>query len=460
MSLDTHTETGDANTARKNFSNRLAYWTTRGFWAIVDQALFAVSNLIINVLLARWLTPREYGAFVTAYVVLILMSVAHSGLLVEPMLVLGPSKFGRGREFNDYFAFLLRFQWLFGAAAAVTLLAVGGVAHALGAELLGSTFVGLAIASPFIYLSWLTRRACYVERRQAIAAAGGAVNLLIAGVGAVVMYRFDMLTSMGAQLLMGAAAMAGSGVILKQLGHTWWPKAPSFDTKPLLHEHWNFFKWAGGAGVLSYAQGLVFYLLLPFFSGLEASAALRAMTNFVMPVLQSDSALAVLLSPELARARRDQRDVSRIVRWATRLFALEGIACWLVVAFFRHELVSFMYGPRYVAYADLLLLLGALPLVSSRVNVLGALLRVHRRVRQVFWTSALGATVALIVGFATMAKYGAYGTVLAMLSADLMRIIVMTYYVGKPGSPTPTPGDEDVNLVATAGTPRVAEAQR
>ena len=56
--------------------NGFTYWTTRGFWAIVDQALFAVSNLIINVLLARWLSPREYGAFVTAYVVLLLVSVA------------------------------------------------------------------------------------------------------------------------------------------------------------------------------------------------------------------------------------------------------------------------------------------------------------------------------------------------------------------------------------------------
>jgi len=38
---------------------RLSYWTTRGVWAIVDQALFALSNLLLNVLLARWLSPRD-----------------------------------------------------------------------------------------------------------------------------------------------------------------------------------------------------------------------------------------------------------------------------------------------------------------------------------------------------------------------------------------------------------------
>ena len=65
------------------FVDRLKYWTTRGFWAVTDQALFAVSNLVINVLLARWLSPREYGAFVTAFVVLLLVGVAHSSLIVD-----------------------------------------------------------------------------------------------------------------------------------------------------------------------------------------------------------------------------------------------------------------------------------------------------------------------------------------------------------------------------------------
>ena len=44
---------------------------SQGGWAVVDQALFAGSNLLVNVLLARWLSGAEYGAFVTAYSVLV-----------------------------------------------------------------------------------------------------------------------------------------------------------------------------------------------------------------------------------------------------------------------------------------------------------------------------------------------------------------------------------------------------
>jgi O-antigen/teichoic acid export membrane protein len=434
----------------------LSYWTTRGFWAIVDQALFALSNLLVNVLLARWLSPREYGAFVTAYVVLVLVTVAYSGLLIEPMMVLGPRRFGEGRAFKDYFAFLLRFQWSFGAAAALTLLLIGAAAYGFGADL-GSTFVGLACAAPFILLSWLARRACYVERQPAIAALGGAVYLLVAGTGAVLLYRLGVLTSMWAQLLMGIAAIASSGVILKKLGQKWLPPPAAIDTRSLLKEHWTFLRWSGGAGALSFAQGMAFYLVLPVFGGLEVSAALRAMNNFVMPVLQSDGALAVLIAPELARARNRPHDLSRIVRWSTWFFAIEGVICWLLLAVFRHDLVRFAYGDRYTAYADLLLVLGAVPLLASRGNMLSALLRVHMRVRQAFWSNAVGAGISLALGLATLARYGAYAVVVATIVAEIVRLGIMASLLTKPGADDPP--NADASLVGPPQPSPVLESR-
>jgi len=181
------------------------------------------------------------------------------------------------------------------------------------------------------------------------------------------------------------------------------------------------------------------------------------MTNFVMPVLQSDSALVGLIAPELARARRRPHDLWRTIRWGARLFALEGVLCWVLVAVFRHDLVRFVYGDQYIAYADLLLVLGALPIVSSRVNMLGAVLRVQQRVRQVFWSSAVGAAASLLVGLSTLATFGAYGAVVAMITADLVRIAVMTYFVSKPGGLV---NDGDVSMVGTPHPPRVAEVRR
>jgi O-antigen/teichoic acid export membrane protein len=206
----------------------------------------------------------------------------------------------------------------------------------------------------------------------------------------------------------------------------------TIDVPMLCRDHWEYFRWGGPSNLLYFCQGMAFYLLLPLFRGLEATAALRAMTNFVMPVLQADSALGTLMATELARTRRDSNHFWRIVGWAKRLFAFEGLVCWVVVAVFRHDVVRFAYGDRYIAYADLLIVLGALPLVASHAGVLGTVLRVHGQVRITFWASAAAAVASLIVGLASMATIGVYGAVTGMIAADVVRVLVIRHFIAKP----------------------------
>ena len=49
------------------------HWVARGGWAVADQASFALSNFVVTVLLARWLPPLEFGAFITSYSVFLLV---------------------------------------------------------------------------------------------------------------------------------------------------------------------------------------------------------------------------------------------------------------------------------------------------------------------------------------------------------------------------------------------------
>src|SRR5262249_25769313 len=61
----------------RQVGSRVLRWGSHGFWAVLDQGLFALSNLLVNVLLARSLPSEEYGAFVTAYTILLLVGVVH-----------------------------------------------------------------------------------------------------------------------------------------------------------------------------------------------------------------------------------------------------------------------------------------------------------------------------------------------------------------------------------------------
>src|ERR1035437_10172823 len=146
-------------------------WVGKGSLAILDQGLFAGSNFLLNVLLARWIAPADYGAFALAYSVFLLLGVFHSALLTGPMLVFGPGKYRE--RFPEYIGILLRGHFALMLPCAVLLPVAALLLGWLYSPAVGRAFVALAVAAPFILLLWLLRRAFYVRLNPGWAAAGG-----------------------------------------------------------------------------------------------------------------------------------------------------------------------------------------------------------------------------------------------------------------------------------------------
>ena len=49
-----------------------ARWAGKGLTAVLDEGVFFGCHFMVNVLLARWLPLREYGAFALAYSIFVL----------------------------------------------------------------------------------------------------------------------------------------------------------------------------------------------------------------------------------------------------------------------------------------------------------------------------------------------------------------------------------------------------
>src|SRR5262245_20810067 len=94
----------------------------RLFWLMTDQGVFALSNFVLNVQFARWLSPHEYGLFAISFTGFVLLSVVHYGCLLEPLLVLSAQVEVDRR--GSYLMALLRLHLLlFGSAIALCALA-------------------------------------------------------------------------------------------------------------------------------------------------------------------------------------------------------------------------------------------------------------------------------------------------------------------------------------------------
>ena len=87
----------------------------------------------------------------------------------------------------------------------------------------------------------------------------------------------------------------------------------------------------------------VLFLALPFWAGLSATGAFRALYNFLLPVNHLGFAFAAVLVPAFVRARDEPRFKTR-VRILTGVFLLGGIGYWL-----RRPLI---WDPEREQFAD------------------------------------------------------------------------------------------------------------
>lgn len=412
---------------------RLISWSQKSGFAVLDQGLFAGANFLVNILLARWLEPAQYGAFAVAYSAFLLLAAFHTAILTEPMLVFGAGKYAE--NFPNYLGMLIRAHWAITGVIALMLGLAAVVSWQLGFEDMAEALAGLAISSPFILLLWLVRRAFYVRSQPQWAASGGVLYILLMLIGMVGLYRNGWLSAVLALVLIGFVSLAVSlwlSTLLRPQGRF----GGSNPTPSLvLQDHWGYGRWSTATTVLMWAPSNIYYMFLPAWVGLEGSAALRAVRNLVMPILHATSAIAALLIPQFTRLFKDHgpEGLHRLGRFAMIMFAAEAVVYWGLLVTFRHQLMTWLYGGQYGEYGDLLILLGVLPLFDGAVAVFGGALRARQRPKQVFWCYVASGCVALTFGLWLLATRGVVGAVVGQLASSATKAVAMIWsYTSQP----------------------------
>ena len=402
--------------------SRLRRWTAAGGWALCDQALFALSNFLIAVLLGRWLSPQEYGAFVASYAMFLVGSVLHSGAIAEPLVIFGSSRYRPW--FSDYLRLLLGEHLKLTLAIGGGMAGLGAILGFAGQPLTATAVIGMAVATPFLLLASLARRACYAQSRPRRAAGGSAIFFVTVACGLWLLSAAGRLAVLPAQLLLASAAILMCTYLLPILLRITDAPLPRDMKSQARADHWRFGRWSTSSGVLNWVQMHGYLLVLAYWAGLEALAGLRAAFNLVLPMLHAGIALAALLPPVLVRSRYHPGRFRRRVVTAALLGAIAAIsyACALWAA---HEpLMRWLYGGVYVLDDDMFLLLVCIPPLASVFNVLAAALTALERPIEVFRAVAGGAVVTITVGTGAVVWWGATGALVGMVAASLVQVVL------------------------------------
>jgi len=408
---------------------QLSRWARKGGLALLDQGLFSGANFLVNILLARWLAPEEYGAFAVALSIYYLLLNFHTAVLTEPMMVFGAGKY-RG-QFRKYLGMLLYGHGGLSALIALLLGAAALVMHRLGSEPMAQALAGLAVASPFLLLLWLTRRASYVPMRPQFAVVGSGGNFIFVLIGIFLLLWQGLLSAFTGLVILGVAAVGASVIALMPLR----PQVAGFAGNPaagmVRQEHLHYGRWALGTVFLMWLPGNIAYTVLPAWAGLEGSAAVRALMNLILPVLQGISALSLLIVPHFAtlyaQGRLEKAKKSALLFLA--VFIAASLAYSAIIVLFRHELIQFFYKGKYAAYTHLLPVASLLPLAAGINSVVGGALRAMEKPQRVFQSYVFTALVGTTIGLPLIAYLGVTGAVLSMLLTIFTTSTAMIVYL-------------------------------
>jgi len=396
-------------------------WAFKGGWAILDQGLFAGSNFLAGIVLARWLPQQEFGIYAVAYSGFLFLGTLHTPLLTEPMLVFGASR--HKNDFPAYLAALIRIHWRAAGGLCVAAALVAGLLSLASANPLFPALAAAFLAAPFILFAWLMRRSCYVESKPWISAGGGAVYLAVMLAGLYALFSLGRLSVEAAFAIIALASLVAGAIIRRRIAPR--PAAPLLPQRQLVAEHWTYGRWALVASGLSWVPGNWYYILLPIWGGFQGAAALKVLMILIMPVLQANGALGLLLLPLLARKRESKAGFRRVMLLSVLVLGGLALAYWAALTLVGGKLMLWLYGQKYAAHAHYLPWLGVLPVLAAVVAVFGGALRANENPKAVATVYGVTAAVTVTVGTLLVSALELFGAIVAPFISSGVSAVAM-----------------------------------
>jgi len=395
---------------------------SKGGAAIADQGLFAGTNFLINVLLARLMTPAQYGAFATAYAIFLLLGSFYIAVIIEPMLVYGSGKYHE--RWTRYLGIMFYGHWWLSLVLSGILLVVAWAFQHTGASaLLAEASLGLVIALPLILLQWTLRRAFYVKSQPQHAASGGAVYLGAMLVCTGFVAASGILSAFTALLIMAAASFVTCIWFILLLKPRFLKKDDDLSLTIVLKDHAHYGKWSAPTMLLTWIPSNIYYTVLPIAVGLQASGMLRASMNLIMPILHANTAISVLLAPTFVRALKNggtQRLAQRTKMGLGVFLAMSG-TYWLILVVFGSRIIDLLYNGQYNDSVNLgiLFVMGLIPLTNGFSEIVSGSLRSMGYLNRIFWMHVVSGAVTLTISMGLLWLGGVGGAYVGLFLASL-----------------------------------------
>lgn len=403
---------------------RVRTWSMPSALALTDQGLISGANFLLNLLLARWLAPQDYGIFAVAFTVFLVLNSFHEALVLEPLSVLSASH--SPSRLNSYFSRQLRIQFGWMLAVASVLVGVAtGFLLLRGSSSLANSLFACALFIPCLFLQSFTRRVAYVAHRPAFAAASSSLYAFVLFVGPLTTGAAFTRSPALPLLWIGFAALASSCLLLLLLRRFVPFETPeaNLSLTHLLSENWAYGRWLAVTSVFSASAAQLQTILTAGLLNLDAAGTLRAMQLPMLLMAQTITALAVLFLPRLAHkvGEGNFTALRRNTHYLSTALVALALSYALFLWLFAPQIERILFSGKYATASWLIPLLGLVPVFSALTVGFSLALRASRRPQHYLLAALCTAPISAASAVLLIPRWGLPGAAVS---------IVLNYAVG------------------------------
>jgi O-antigen/teichoic acid export membrane protein len=136
--------------------------------------------------------------------------------------------------------------------------------------------------------------------------------------------------------------------------------------------------------------------------------------------------------PVMSRAKSDAAKLKSIYLQSLRLTASLNFPIYMALALFAEEVITLLYGAKWTGAAPFLRLLAIWGMIRSTGNPVGSLLYAAGRAALAFWWNIVLLAVIPVVLFIASWHGDLYGMTIAMIGIQLAMLVPMWYWLVRP----------------------------
>lgn len=378
---------------------------------LVDQILFSGTTLVMSLLLARYLSENDFGAYSTMVAVVYMVASVQMAAFGEPIMALGARK--PVGEFRSYvrgsLLIYLALQVLLAPTLCVGILLV---APRLDHDV-ASLAIGMLVAASGVGFLWLGRAVAYSQFRPERALSADAIYATLLVVGSLALVQCGTLTAGGALVMMGiAGALGGCLVAAPYVAGSY--REAGVEAREALSQNWGYGRWNLMSTSIYLTAVQLPVVVAPLLVPLTDIGGLAVVRTLWGPINVALTAMANVILPRMARSEHVRETSSSGVARRASVAALVGIGSYAVVMAIAYPaIISALYGGRYASYRQLSWFLAIMYGASALMQVGTLRLKAGGRVSATtrIWVAAAIASVVSLVPLARV--LGVAGIVLA-----------------------------------------------